>query len=900
MRTTILALGLTASLLANPKEATLMVGSASFSEPSSGVLEIATSDIAIINWSDFSISADEVTRFIQPGTLSAVLNRVTGGNPSDLQGQLIANGSVYLINANGVFISPDAIVQTNNFLASTFEINDGDFLAHDFTRGLFYVPPAIHPHDHPYAAAVRHEGQFSALSVEEHGGCFYLLADRVEVSGTVDSPSGQVRIVGDQILLNHTARIDVSGPAPGRIEIGGGPHGLDQSIPNASQVAVISGAALRANSTTDQDGGQIVIWSQDGTWFHGSLEALGGPSGGNGGWIEVSGKHFLDYHGIAATTAPFGAVGTLLLDPINITVTGADSMISGPPIFYPTGSPSTIDAATILTNLGLTDVVVESSGAAGSENGDIIISAVLSYAEINDLTFRTANLSTSPPVPAGNIDINADVINTGTGSIFFEASGSINQTGATVSTFGSLTFDAAGDFNLSASGAVDAGALLGGGTGVLTVNVGNDLVITGTGPGDAEIQSSASLGPIILNIGGNLELICVPGGGAQINAGTGLTANIGGDLLMDQSGTGGACAITLDMGTSDINVGGNAIMNGTAAIDGLSDVGISSIHIGRNLTMLGDANMSQNLDDGFTLNVGGSLLMLGDVIITVSSAGGPLSVTVGGNLIGNGDGDIDAVGATGNFSIQVGGDIQLIDSFNFASFGTDRSLTVDAGRDFIINGTVGEDAGFSLNEGGPIAITVGRDFLMQNEALFDNSSNGSISISAGRTIEVSGTSAFISVGATDITLICDADDSKPPEIGSGQFIKTSGASIDTNGGLLLIYTADRSQNSVQGLLNGVPFIPGPLFVNSATEMWGIYAPHNSGIPFTLFYKNIHVPPSAIAAFDVAYFDFLQNLSRFDRLFFMLKKFDATEKATMVQPLFWQNNPIWFAPSLYLE
>lgn len=60
----------------------------------------------------------------------------------------------------------------------------------------------------------------------------------------------------------------------------------------------------------------------------------------------------------------------------------------------------------------------------------------------------------------------------------------------------------------------------------------------------------------------------------------------------------------------------------------------------------------------------------------------------------------------------------------------------------------------------------------------------------------------------------------------------------TAGGLLQIYTARQSQNSILGLLNSLVFTPGTLFVDTAQEVWCTYYPIPiPGIPFTISYKD---------------------------------------------------------------
>src|SRR5690606_9913672 len=89
-----------APLLGNPSSANIVHGDIAFGG-SGSTLEIHQgSQRAIIDWAEFSIAAGETTRFLQPGASSVALNRVIGGNLSEIHGNLRANGSVALINPN--------------------------------------------------------------------------------------------------------------------------------------------------------------------------------------------------------------------------------------------------------------------------------------------------------------------------------------------------------------------------------------------------------------------------------------------------------------------------------------------------------------------------------------------------------------------------------------------------------------------------------------------------------------------------------------------------------------------------------------------------------------------------------------------------------------------------------
>ena len=111
-------------------------------------------------------------------------------------------------------------------------------------------------------------------------------------------------------------------------------------------------------------GGTVAIWSDGLTRYQGSVSARGGERGGDGGFVEVSGKQSLVYDGDVDTRAPKGATGTLLLDPTDITINDgpADSTtlsFVGGVFTDPTTSPSNIQAATLVSQLNFSAVIVD-------------------------------------------------------------------------------------------------------------------------------------------------------------------------------------------------------------------------------------------------------------------------------------------------------------------------------------------------------------------------------------------------------------------------------------------------------------------------------------------------------------------------------------------------------------
>jgi len=105
-------------------------GSAAISEINAQQMQISQgTDRAIINWNGFNIDSQELVRFLQPGTGSVALNRVTGFDPSSILGSLQANGRVFLINPNGILFGAGATVDVAGLLATTMNISNDDFMA---------------------------------------------------------------------------------------------------------------------------------------------------------------------------------------------------------------------------------------------------------------------------------------------------------------------------------------------------------------------------------------------------------------------------------------------------------------------------------------------------------------------------------------------------------------------------------------------------------------------------------------------------------------------------------------------------------------------------------------------------------------------------------------------------
>src|SRR5262249_14225789 len=109
----------------------------------------------------------------------------------------------------------------------------------------------------------------------------------------------------------------------GTVRIGGDFQSRKAAAGNAQAVTVTGATTLRADALGQGRGGQVRVWADQDTSFAGTVSARGGPAGGAGGFIEVSGSGNLAYAGTADAGAPAGRAGTLLLDPKDLLIRDA-------------------------------------------------------------------------------------------------------------------------------------------------------------------------------------------------------------------------------------------------------------------------------------------------------------------------------------------------------------------------------------------------------------------------------------------------------------------------------------------------------------------------------------------------------------------------------------------------
>ncbi|ANI30234.1 hypothetical protein PL78_10410 [Yersinia entomophaga] len=97
--------------------------------PENTTIITQNSDRAVIDWTNFGIAPGETVKFEQPNTNSAVLNRVHEQFETYIQGNLLSNGQVFVVNPRGVTITDGAKIDVGSLVLSSLNSTNDNFMA---------------------------------------------------------------------------------------------------------------------------------------------------------------------------------------------------------------------------------------------------------------------------------------------------------------------------------------------------------------------------------------------------------------------------------------------------------------------------------------------------------------------------------------------------------------------------------------------------------------------------------------------------------------------------------------------------------------------------------------------------------------------------------------------------
>ena|GEM_PF-2732670 len=583
----------------------------------------------------------------------------------------------------------------------------------------------------------------------------------------------------------------------------------------------------------------MIVWADDTTRFYGNISARGGSLAGDGGFVEVSGKRYLDYKGSTNTSAPNGNFGTLLLDPGNVSIentasSGIDHTTPGDDQFQPAdGASGTIlnigDTGTASTLLGelagnnVTVLTANNGATSGGEPGNITIVDAIDFngigtrtltliadnnitvnsgATISDSNATGDTLNLDFQAPSGAIALNA-AIDTGGGTFTLDAGGNISQTAAITTT--TLNVTNSGGTTILNHASNDVGSLS-------VDHTGNNSAITFVNSATLQVASLIQGTGTTIDISTNTGNLTMSGS-YTIGSGSSLSLTAAGDVDVSSS-------ISTTDATIDITTGNGGTYSQT-------DVDLSSGNGA--ITITADiVDITDNTNDNAFQSTGTLTLKPVQANTAMSLAGASafdLSTTEIADLTGTGTPTTIIIGdgAASTATMTIGGAVGL----------SGKTLTLNAGA-IDDTGTNTITAG-TLNL---VALAGGTGNIGDNADTIDTTTTTALGITAAGDVYVDESTDWdtdqltvsLTGGGTQ-TLSLEAnswDTTSALNIGSDNLVlRSQNGTIDGNGGLLTANTITLANVASDQAIGG-----NGTEVQVATNTLNASAPGTGGIYIT--------------------------------------------------------------------
>jgi|GEM_PF-2129685 len=714
----------------------------------------------VTDWNTFNIGSDAIVNFLQQRS-DLALNRVLSGDPSQILGQINAQGGVIIANPAGVIFGSSARIDVGSLgvlgqMPDSEEFINGQLLLEDLAAG----------------GNVINQGQITTRT----GGFVVLAGKTVENSGTITAEAGQVALLaGDKARLELTAEglvgIEMDGTSAeaaiansGAIIADGGKVLIQsRNAGGALSAAINQTGIVRANTLAMAGDGTIRIDSGDGkAMIAGTVEAAGDDAGEAGGRILVTGGD-VEISGTLNTDGQAGG-GTIHVgggwqgDTTEIAEAGRVRVAQGADI----SADATTDGdggEVVLWSADQTrhDGAISATGAGEGQGGRVETSSrgALGVSGTVDVSAESGDGGswlldpTNMTVAATGTDYT-----TGNGS-----AGDVTVSNVSIETAlntgTSVTLQATNDIDVMASI-----AKTGGGAATLTFNAGNDIVLhTGV-----DISSTT----------GQLNLVF----GTELNGATG-AASIFGQLATN----GGSVTFNKDTYLRHETPISTKVTSGATAS--------GAVLFARDVYLADDGYSvtinTQGADSGGVYtNLGGNIQFNGEVLSAapvISSSNLATLPQSPQNLI------LDTTGLTGADPTVAG---KIIFNDNIGNLNPLRSLTFNGATSIDFNA-----ASINLsNTSGPV-ITASTNFadrpvlnLLSNDVTINVTGGAVPGLTAGYTSYLQDSFDIHAAFAGEQTLTINSD----------QSIKLSGVNIDADGtgAFNLLFNPNVATGSGQG------------------------------------------------------------------------------------------------------
>ena len=487
------------------------------------------------SFQDFSVPTNNEAFFNNSNDIGNIFSRVTGGNISNIDGLIRANGSanLFLINPAGIMFGQNARLGIGgSFYGSTADsilFEGGEFSAADTdTPPLLTInaPIGFNFRDNPgdissdgASLRVNPEQTFALLggNLNFDGGGIGGIGGNVELggltaSGTVDinedgSFSFPESIARGDISLANSARIFVAGEEGGTVNINA------QNLSLSSGSNILTGIRVDSGSPQAQAGDVVIDLTGDLTMDNSQITNNNFGTG-NAGNVMVNARNVSFTNGgeIISNNNGAGNIGDIVITATgDISFDGASFGLSGISNFFDEAATGDIGQINLTAqNLSLTDGgSITSIVAFNNNSGDIVLNiadtiGIDGVGSVTQIDGTVAELPSSVNSNvrsgdgnSGNIEINAQ-------NLLLNNQGRINATNAGIGSSGDININV-GSLSITEGGTISGGIFGVGNGGNININAEDRVSVIGNAESlsfiAANIEPNASTGQA-----GNIEI----------------------------------------------------------------------------------------------------------------------------------------------------------------------------------------------------------------------------------------------------------------------------------------------------------------------------------------------------------------------------------------------------------
>ncbi|MGB3653232.1 MAG: S-layer family protein [Rivularia sp. (in: cyanobacteria)] len=604
------------------------------------------------SFKEFSIPTGGSAVFNNPTDVINIINRVTGGNISNIDGLIKANGNanLFLINPNGIVFGKNARLDIGgSFFGSTAQ--SIKFADVEFSAIATTTPPllsinvplglqmgansaAIEVQGNGYSAASNDSNSFSPFFVTsfdglrvKKGNTLALIGGEVSLNGgTVAADSGKIELGGvneglvninsttqgwnldyqkvqnfGDVKLDSKALADASGVGSGSIQLQGRNISIkDGSIALLQSRGFESGGEIKVNAAESIE---LVGTSSDGSLESAVLtETLGM---GNAAEIAISTSNLLVSQGAGISTRTFspGGGGNININASKSIQVSETSLINPTnnsnilTVSYGDGAAGNINISS--KQLSLLGQNISSVNYATSNGGNVSVATekltILDGGILGSATFGIGL--------GGDVKVDAKFIKLV--GINFNSFRSSSLSAATIGmgNAGNLTVNTQ-SLILENGGRVDSSTLVSGAAGSVTVNATDLIEVSGTVPGSVNpsliISSANIVDESFIQFFGSPGILSGDSGNVNINTPT-LKVFDGGEVTVKNDGTGKGGILNINADSILLNNKGKITASTQSGGGGNIDLQLKDGLILRNQSLI--SAEARGTGDGGNINI---------------------------------------------------------------------------------------------------------------------------------------------------------------------------------------------------------------------------------------------------------------------------------------------------------